>query len=105
MDKSKSASVLNLPIDGSYERARLDKVRADREQLELDLARKNLVIRDDVHKAAFESARKLRDSLYSLCKQSAPNLINIEDPAKIEMYLRDEIESLLKEFTESAAKI
>lgn len=90
---------------GQYERARLDKVRADREQLELDCAKGKLVIRDDVHRKAFESARKLRDSLYSLCKQAAPNLVNIDDPLKIEMYLRDEIESLLKEFTESSAKI
>ncbi|HMV13515.1 MAG TPA: hypothetical protein PKD88_02475 [Nitrosomonas sp.] len=92
---------LKLNINGSYERARLDKVRADKEQLELDLARRNLVLRSDVHNAAFEAGRKLRDTLHSVCKQSAPNLVNIEDPAKIEMYLRDEVDRALNEFIKS----
>jgi phage terminase Nu1 subunit (DNA packaging protein) len=98
MLQTSSISEINQIIDGQYERARLDKVRADREQLELDLARQNLVIRADVHNTAFEAARKLRDSLHSLCKQSAPNLVNVDDPAKIEIYLRDEVDNLLKEF-------
>lgn len=93
-----------LDIDGQYERARLDKVRADKEQLELDLARRNLVLRSDVHNAAFESGRKLRDTLHSICKQSSPNLVNIDDPAKIEMYLRDEIDRALNEFIESCGQ-
>lgn len=100
---SENTTILNLPIDGSYERARLDRVRADREQMELDIARHNLVIRSDVHNAAFESGRKLRDNLHSLCKQSAPNLVNIDDPSKIEMYLKDEIDAALKEFIDSCA--
>lgn len=94
-------SANKIEIDGSYERARLDKVRADKEQLELDIARGNLVLRDDVHNAAFETSRKLRDSLHSLCKQSAPNLVGMESPAMIEAYLRDEIDSLLEDFAEN----
>lgn len=31
--------LMNNEINGQYERARLDKVRADREQLELDCAK------------------------------------------------------------------
>jgi hypothetical protein len=71
--------------------------------MELDIARHNLVIRSDVHNAAFEAGRKLRDNLHSLCKQSAPNLVNIDDPSKIEMYLKDEIDAALKEFIDSCA--
>lgn len=88
-------------IDGQYERARLDKVRADRETLELDLARANVVVRDDVHKAAFEASRKLRDNLHSLCKQAAPNVIGMDSPDAIETYLRDEVDRMLEEFIQT----
>lgn len=87
-------------IDGAYERARLDRVRADREQLELDIVRKNVVVRDDVHRAAFDASRKLRDSLHSLCKQAAPHLVGLQSPQEIEAYLRDEIDVKLEEFIE-----
>lgn len=91
----------HIEIDGQYERARLDKVRADKEELELELARGNLVIRNDVHKAAFEASRKLRDNLHSLCKQAAPNVIGMSKPEEIEMYLRDEVDRMLEEFIET----
>lgn len=82
-------------------KARREKILADRDQLELDVVRGNLVLRDDVHKAAFEASRKLRDSLHSLCKQAAPNLVNIQSPLEIELYLHDEIDALLEDFIES----
>lgn len=88
-------------IDGAYERARLDRVRADRETIELDIVKKNLVIRNDVHRAAFDASRKLRDSLHSICKQAAPNLVGMESPAEIEAYLRDKIDANLEEFITS----
>ncbi len=90
---------------GALTKARLvkEKYLAMQAKLEYDAAVGNLIVRDDVHKSAFESGRKLRDNLHSLCKQSAPNLVNIDDPSKIEMYLKDEIDAALKEFIDSCA--
>lgn len=82
-------------------KARREKILADRDQLELDVVQKHLVLRDDVHKVAFEASRKLRDNLHSLCKQAAPNLVGMESPSEIEAYLRDEVDLLLEEFIEN----
>lgn len=83
------------------QKARRERILADRDEIELEIIKKNLVIRDDVHKTAFEASRKLRDSLYSLCKQSAPAIIGMTSPDQIELYLRDEIDLLLEEFIRS----
>lgn len=80
------------------QKARREKILADRDEIELEIVRKNLVVRDDVHKVAFESSRRLRDSLYSLCKQAAPELSGMTAPEKIESRLRDEIDMILEEF-------
>jgi len=82
-------------------RALKENTQALAEKLELDLARGNLVMRDDVHKAAFEASRKLRDNLHSLCKQAAPNIIGMNKPEEIEMYLRDEVDRMLEEFIQT----
>lgn len=79
-------------------RAVKEKYLAMQAKMEYELAEGKLIIRDDVHKAAFEASRKLRDNLHSLCKQSAPNVIGIDSPEAIETYLRDEVDKMLEEF-------
>ncbi|MBS0497066.1 MAG: hypothetical protein JSR51_05375 [Proteobacteria bacterium] len=101
-----SASQLNLDgtdADELYKNSRAlkEKAQALAAKLELDLASGNVVVRDDVHKAAFEASRKLRDNLHSLCKQAAPNVIGMTAPEAIETYLRDEVDRMLQEFIET----
>lgn len=74
-----STSQLNL--DGSdadelykNSRALKEKAQALAAKLEYDMAMGNLVLRNDVHKAAFEASRMLRDKLQGLPQQTAPNL-------------------------------
>ena len=89
--------------DLKLEKAKRERILAERDQLELDIVKKNLVLRDDVHKTAFESARKLRDRLHSVCKQTAPVVISLESPADIEQFLREELDAALEEFIQSCA--
>lgn len=95
-------------IDGLEETRTYQTARAVKEKflamtakLEYESAAGNVVVRNDVHKAAFEAARKLRDTLHSVCKQVAPNIVNVDDPAKIEMCLLDEVNKALHEFVET----
>lgn len=82
----------------SRQKARREKILADRDEIELEIVRKNLVVREDVHKTAFEASRRLRDSLYSLCKQTAPVVAGMSSPDDIEARLRDDIDAALEEF-------
>lgn len=94
-------------IDHGYElikeKARRERILADRDQMELDLVRGNVVVRDDVHKAAFESSRKLRDSLHSMCKQLSPQLSSLTNPREIEDLLLDELNQRLEDYINSCA--
>ena len=84
-------------------KARREKILADRDELELDLVKGKLVIADDVHKAAFLAARKLRDTLHGICKQSSPAIAALNDPVDIERHLKAEIDRALEEFIENCA--
>lgn len=79
-------------------RALKEKALAMQAKLEYEVAMGNLVLRNDVHKAAFEASRKLRDSLHSFCKQSAPDLVGMGKTSQIEDYLRGQVDKLLEEF-------
>lgn len=78
-------------------RALKEKAQALAASLEYDLAMGKLVIRDDVHKAAFEASRMLRDKLLGLPGQLAPNLHN-QTVSDIQVILTDEINRLLMQF-------
>jgi hypothetical protein len=88
-------------IDYWEVKARREFILAERDQLELDIVRRNVVVRNDVHKAAFEASRKLRDRLHSICKQSSPVIIGLETPLQIEQHLRDEIDLALEDFIQN----
>jgi len=97
-----SASQLNL--DGSdadelykNSRALKEKALAMQAKLEYDMAMGNLVIRNDVHKAAFEASRMLRDKLQGLPQQTAPNLHG-KTVIEMQHILSDEINLLLSAF-------
>ncbi|QOJ19706.1 MAG: hypothetical protein HRU77_02735 [Gammaproteobacteria bacterium] len=97
-----SADQLNL--DGSdadelykNSRALKEKALAMQAKLEYDMAMGNLVIRDDVHKAAFEASRMLRDKLQGLPQQTAPNLHG-KTVIEMQHILSDEINRLLTQF-------
>lgn len=79
-------------------RALKEKAQALAASLEYDLAMGKLVIRDDVHKAAFEASRMLRDKLLGLPQQIAPNLHGGKTVIEIQHILSDEINLLLTQF-------
>ena len=78
-------------------RALKEKAQALAASLEYDLAMGKLVIRDDVHKAAFEASRMLRDKLQGLPQQAAPNLHG-KTVIEMQHILSDEINRLLTQF-------
>lgn len=78
-------------------RALKEKAQALAASLEYDLAMGKLVIRDDVHKAAFEASRMLRDKLQGLPQQTAPNLHG-KTVIEMQHILSDEINLLLTQF-------
>lgn len=82
-------------------KAKRETVLTQRDELELDLVRGNVVVRNDVHKTAFEASRKLRDRLHSICKQSSPVIAGMEKPGQIETYLREEIDAALEDFIQN----
>lgn len=78
-------------------RALKEKAQALAASLEYDLAMGKLAIRDDVHKAAFEASRMLRDKLQGLPQQTAPNLHG-KTVIEMQHILSDEINLLLSAF-------
>ncbi len=102
-ESDEDSMIYSIEEHRSYNKARAvkEKFLAMTAKLEYESAAGNVVVRNDVHKAAFEAARKLRDTLHSVCRQVAPNIVNVDDPAKIEERLLDEVNKALQEFVET----
>ena len=83
-------------------KAKLDAIRAEREQLELDKARRGLVDRKAAEKAVFERARAERDAHLSWASRAAPILAAELDAdptatyAALDRLIRQHLEDLAK---------
>jgi hypothetical protein len=67
-------------------------------QLELALAEKHLIVREDAEKIIFETSRTLRDKILSLCTKISPKLSTISSPPEIQKVLKKEFSDLLRNF-------
>ncbi|MBS0497056.1 MAG: hypothetical protein JSR51_05325 [Proteobacteria bacterium] len=86
-----------ISINLSVNNPEISYTLAMQAKLEYDMAMVNLVIRDDVHKAAFEASRMLWDKLQGLPQQTAPNLHG-KTAIEMQHILSDEINRLLTQF-------
>lgn len=83
------------PADYNEARARKEQANAELAELKVAELRGDLVRRDAVAKALFESARAVRDRLLSLPQRLAPVVLAETDQRSVEILLGDEIRRAL----------
>jgi hypothetical protein len=82
------------------ERAERERIRRQKEEIELEQLRGKLVDRAEVARLRFTEFRELRDSIGNLAPRIAP-LVAIEtDPVKCEQLYMDALEEILKTFAD-----
>jgi hypothetical protein len=82
------------------ERAERERIRRQKEEIELERLRGNLVDRKEVARLRFTEFRGLRDAVGNLAPRIAP-LVAIEvDPVKCEQLYSDALEEILKAFAD-----
>lgn len=77
------------------ERALREAIRREREQLELDEAKGNLVDKTEVARLRFTEFRALRDALANLAPRIAPLVAQESDPIVCEQIYTDALEQIL----------
>jgi len=82
------------------DRARRERIRADREQLELDQLRARLVDKDEVARLRFTEFRALRDSLGNVGARIKDACAAEPDPLRCEALINDEVGVVLGAFAD-----
>jgi hypothetical protein len=80
-----------------------EQAMADLAKLELARKRGDLVVREDVERMAFATARVLRDGLMGLPVRIIPDLLTTTDPFAAEVKLRDAIRQILASHSKTTA--
>lgn len=88
----------------SVSRAKKEHYDAISAQLKADEAAGTLVNREEVRRAAFDTARQVRDSLLLIEDRLADQLAAINDPAVIRVLLRDEFRAALEALSNAVAE-
>lgn len=81
-------------------KARKELAMAEAAEMENSYAKKQIVIRSEAEKIAFETSRNLRDRINSLSIKLAPKLANIDNPEEITRILKDSYCDLLRTYIE-----
>ncbi|PTR04959.1 hypothetical protein C8R30_101156 [Nitrosomonas nitrosa] len=81
-------------------KAKKEAALAQMAEIELSLATKHLIVREETAKAIFEASRTLRDRLLALSVKLAPELSNNSNAQEITKILKKSIEEQLREFVE-----
>ncbi|WP_341674966.1 hypothetical protein [Niveibacterium sp. SC-1] len=72
-------------------KTRREQAEAAKAEIELHRLAESLVPRADVHRAAFEAGRLLRDMILAVPAKVAAEIASLTDPATIERRLREEL--------------
>lgn len=85
----------------AYREARTarERIRRDREQLELDQLRGNLIGLDDAKRLAFTAFRSLRDAVLNVPARVKDQCAAATDPIAIERLIEDELNAALGRFS------
>ena len=86
-----------VPLTYQEARARRERVKAEREELELQIRRGAFLRRVDVERAAFEVGRRVRDQMIALPDKLDATLAASTDPAEVHRILLEEIERACSE--------
>lgn len=84
------------------EKARLDKLRGDAVQLELDRKRGLLLPVDEISRVWGEQVMTAKHRLLALPARVAPSLLRMTDLREVESFLRDSVYEILTELASSA---
>lgn len=85
-------------------KARKELALAESAEIELQLAKKHLIIRDDVSKTIFEESRNLRDRLHQMSTKLAPKLSNMTKADEIKKLVKASINDVLRIYTDELSK-
>jgi len=82
------------------ERAERERIRRQKEEIELEQLRGNLVDKAEVARLRFTEFRALRDAIGNLAPRIAPMVAIETDPVKCEQFYSDALEEILKAFAD-----
>ena len=85
-------------LDARAERARLDKERADHQEMKNAELRGELISADEVRKSAFNTGRQFRDAMLGIPNRISARLSAISDTNQIKSLLTKEIRTALVDF-------